>query len=335
MDEGVKMNKLLVFCMLSLSVFIINAHAQNDNSEDYLINKGDTLWSISDNKLEDTFLWPKLWSVNPHIENPDLIYPGTRIRIPSREELMRMPVIPMRPAPAVVKSKKKPKAIIVPQKAAAKYIIDRNLFIASGWIDDKFPSIGEIIYSPGDRRVIGKGDTAYLKFTNAGSMEYSSNERFYVIRDMKIVRHPVTDNQLGHQIRVAGIIKVIGTDSDMTKAIITDSFEDINVGDGLLPYRDLEPPVIPDEARSPDINGHIVETHRNTALSDEGSIIFLDKGEKDGVQPGDIYSVFADPPTKRPIGKIQVVLLKPTTSNAVILESSYEILTGAKWGKKK
>jgi len=332
MDGGVKMKKLLVFCILSLSVFIVQAHAQNNDSEEYLIKKGDTLWSISNSELEDTFLWPKLWSVNPHIANPDLIYPGSRIRIPSREELMGMPPVPMRPAPPVVKKEKKPKAIIAPQKAVQKYIIDRNLFIASGWIDDKFPGIGEIIYAPGDRRVIAKGDTAYLKFADK---EYGSNNQFYIIRDIKIVRHPVTDNQLGHQIRVAGILKVIGAEKDMPKAIITASFEDINVGDGLLPYRDLEPPLIPDNARTPDINGHIVESHRNSVLSDEGSIIFLDKGEKDGVQTGDIYSVFSDLPTESPIGKIQIVLLQPTTSNAVILESSNEILIGAKWGQKK
>lgn len=329
------MKKLLVFCILSLSAFIFTAHAQTNDSEDYLIKKGDTLWSISDSELEDTFLWPKLWSVNPHIENPDLIYPGSRIRIPSREELMSMPPVPMKPAPAVVKARKKPKTIIVPEKAAPKYIIDRNLFIASGWIEDSFPSIGELVYSPGDRRVIGKGDTAYLKFADTGSREYKSDDRFYVIRDVKIVRHPVTDSQLGHQVKVAGILKIIGSDSDMPKAVITDSFEDINIGDGLLPYRDLVPPLIPEKARTPDINGHIVESHRNSTLSDEGSIIFLDKGENDGVQTGDIYSVFADPPTESPIGKIQVVLLQPTTSNAVILESSYEILTGAKWGQKK
>lgn len=325
------MKKLLVLCILFLAVFIINADAQDSESDEYIIKKGDTLWGISDSELEDTFLWPKLWSVNPHIENPDLIYPGSRIRVPSREELMRMPAIPMKRPPAAAKKEKRPKTVIVRKKPAPEYIIDRNLFIASGWIDDKFPSIGEIIYAPGDRRVIGKGDTAYLKFSYGGS-NYVSNDRLFAIRDIKIVRHPVTDKKLGHQIRVAGILEITGTDSEMPKALITASFEDINVGDGLLPYRELEPPLVPENARTPDITGHIVESHSNSTLSDEGSIIFLDKGEKDGVQTGDIYSVFADLPTERPVGKIQVVLLKPTTANAVILESSREIITGAKWG---
>jgi hypothetical protein len=321
----------------------VNAGANNNDSEEYLIQKGDTLWDISDTKLEDTFLWPKLWSVNPHIDHPDLIYPGIKIRIPSREELMRMPHIPKKRVPLTRKFRKKSKLKKEPKQVKRKYIIDKNLFITSGWIDDRFPSIGTVSYSPEDRRVIGKGDIAYLNFSKVNepsssltaSKESINDQQFYIIRDLKIVKHPVTGDILGHQIKITGILKIIGSDSDMPKAIITDSFLDINIGDGLLPYEDLEPPFISDTARTPDINGHIVESHSNSLLSGEGDIIFLDKGQKDGIEQGDVYAVFSDPPTERPIGKIQVVLLKPTTSNAVILESVHEIVTGAKWGQIK
>lgn len=43
---------------------------------------GDTLWDISNSYLADNFLWPKVWDYNGEIMNPDLIYPGDRIRIP-------------------------------------------------------------------------------------------------------------------------------------------------------------------------------------------------------------------------------------------------------------
>jgi len=338
------MNKFLIFFIFSLSLIItVHSGASNNDSEEYIIQKGDTLWNISDTELEDTFLWPKLWSVNPDIEHPDLIYPGSKIRIPSREELMRMPPIPKKRVPLTRKYRKKraPKKDTLPLKR--EYIINKNLFITSGWIDDSYPSVGSISYSPGDRRILDKDDIAYLEFpkpkelppeTVALSVQAESkiNKQFYVIRDMKIVKHPITGDLLGHQIKIAGILKVIGFDSNMPKAVITDSFEDINVGDGLLPYEDLEPPFVPDIARTPDISGHIVETHNDSFLSEEGSIVFLDKGQNDGIEQGDVYAIFSDPPSERPIGRLQIVLLKPTTSNAVILESDHEIVTGSKWG---
>ena len=62
--------------------------------------------------------------------------------------------------------------------------------------------------------------------------------------------------------------------------------------------------------------------------------MFVDKGENDGIQVGDVFSVFTESPVRRPIGDIQVVSLRSTTSGAVITDSSGELLIGLQWGKK-
>ncbi len=347
------MKKLLLFFVVALSLFfIISANAVEEESEDYIIKKGDTLWGISNAELEDTFLWPKLWNVNPHIFNPDLIYPGSKIRIPSREELMSIPSIPMR-RPSPSKKTTEPKTVYkIPKKPLRKHIIDKTLFITSGWIADEFPAIGELVYSPGDRKILSKNNVAYLKFpeeekpslasigktpslTVAKKVKVKSNDKFYVIRNVKLVKHPETGEEVGHQIRVAGILELVGTDSEMPKAKISEAFEEINIGDGLLPYFEMVPPLESASPRKPNVKGHIVESHLNSVLSAEGRIIFLDKGIVDGIEPGDVFSVFSESPTKRPIGKIQVVSLQSSTSGAVILESEQEILIGANWGQRK
>ena len=65
-------------CLVVSSV----SFAQTPEYKDYTVKKGDTLWDISNNELKDPFLWPKVWKENPDIKNPDLIYPGQKIRIP-------------------------------------------------------------------------------------------------------------------------------------------------------------------------------------------------------------------------------------------------------------
>jgi hypothetical protein len=53
-----------------------------EGTELHIIQRGDTLWDISNTYLRNPFLWPQLWDANRYIENPHLIYPGDPVRIP-------------------------------------------------------------------------------------------------------------------------------------------------------------------------------------------------------------------------------------------------------------
>jgi hypothetical protein len=334
------MKKMLIFFVLFCIPIAAAFHAKASEPEEYIVEKDDTLWDISDTRLEDPFLWPKLWSVNPGIDNPDLIYPGNKIIIPSREELMKMPA-----APPVRIPKRKPftykpkvktteeKYIFVPrEKKVNQYIIDKSLYIWSGWISKKNPSIGTVSYAPNDQDISGKDDIVYLKLDSGTA---NAKDMFFTVREVKLVRHPVTHDKVGYQYRITGIVEVTGHENNLIKAVVTDSFEDIQRGDGLMPYSEMEPPLLPKETRTPAISGIIIESHLNNTISGEGDIVFLDKGENDGIQVGDVFSVFAGPPTERVLGTIQIISLQPDTAGAVVMSHMNEaIMLGAHWGNK-
>jgi hypothetical protein len=52
-----------------------------DTPQRYTVVEGDTLWDIAGQFLEEPWLWPEVWQINPQIDNPDLIYPGDIIEL--------------------------------------------------------------------------------------------------------------------------------------------------------------------------------------------------------------------------------------------------------------
>jgi hypothetical protein len=78
-----------------------------------------------------------------------------------------------------------------------------------------------------------------------------------------------------------------------------------------------------------------VESYRNSLLSGINDVVYLDKGLNDGLEAGDVFSVFSTTSVERPIGLLQVISLQPQTSTALILKSEQEITIGDSWGKGK
>ena len=48
--------------------------------ESYLVRPGDTLWNLSQRFLNNPWYWPRIWSYNQQLDNPNWIYPGSQIR---------------------------------------------------------------------------------------------------------------------------------------------------------------------------------------------------------------------------------------------------------------
>ena len=138
---------------------------------------------------------------------------------------------------------------------------------------------------------------------------------------------------MGNQIKITGILEVIENEGRALRAMVIDSFEDIQTNDGLMYYKDMIPPAVPVKARRPDIEGYVVESLINSSIIGEGDIIYLDKGKHAGLMVGDIFSSIIDKRITREIGTFQIISMQPETSTAMILETEEEIYVGSEWGQ--
>ena len=65
----------LLIALLS-PVLATGAELAPGHPQEYVVQRGDTLWDISARFLQEPWLWPEIWDRNRQIENPHLIYPG-------------------------------------------------------------------------------------------------------------------------------------------------------------------------------------------------------------------------------------------------------------------
>jgi hypothetical protein len=325
---------LIVFLLLPLITF-----AQTQEIKKYKIIKGDTLWDISKRDLNDPFMWPAIWKENKWIANPHWIYPGQMIKIPlyllqkekSGEEGASKPAAesqeqttaaqePTAAAqePAGGEVKKETVQII------KQPLVNRNLLMASGYIADKIPRVGQVDDLSSEQIVTGSEDIVYLTTDHPAK----AGDKFYVINSSERIKHPITGRKIGYVITIKGIVEIVKIKSGETTAKITQSFSEIGKGDRLDSYYDIESPIDTGHFRSPDINGMIIATSNNMALQSMLDIIYIDKGCKDGIEAGDMFRTIAVDAHAVPNGVIQVISCRDHTATAIIKSSITPISAG-------
>jgi hypothetical protein len=151
-------------------------------------------------------------------------------------------------------------------------------------------------------------------------------EQFYIIYPVEEVRHPVTNRRLGVRIAILGTAQLV--DETDPKILITNSYTEIPIGSLIDDYYEIEPPLMPDNPRKPDVSGHIVTALRRIYAHGMWDVVFIDKGANDGLAPGDLLATALQSNHIILNGVVQVISTKPTTSVAIIRKAAKEVQIG-------
>jgi hypothetical protein len=324
---------ICVICVVGLTY----SHAEE--YKDYTVKKGDTLWGISSREMSDPFYWPKVWKENPEIKNPDLIYPGQTIRIPTKTiqkeiippaqlqpiaEEPPKPATRVMPPPETTEAKPEEEAAVPITPVEKKYLVDRDTFISSGFISDTVEHMGKIVGAPSGRSSFGEGDYVYVTTVKPVNVR----DRFLIIRSLGPVKHPSSGSLLGYLVDVLGIAEIVGEESGETKAKIVSSFAGIFEGDMLNYFSEPEIPYLLVSPRTPDINGVIVAVKNRHTLNGLLNIVYIDKGKEDGLEAGDVLKILSSNQYTIPNGSIQILSTQEKTSTAIVRASDKEVSVG-------
>jgi LysM repeat protein len=306
----------------------------------YKVSAGDSLWNLSAKYLGSPWKWVELWERNRFLTNPHFIYPGTEITIfPSPEKDYQMTGAPA-PRPVPVATAQNPEPVQEPAPAPAApaplpKVVGKQAPAGPPMLDIKpadYVRAGEFVRTlpkavatirgaEGSRTEFGEGDKIYLTMKKP----LPDGQLLGVYRVRGPVTIPSARPAAGYVKYLVGVIQVTGTEDGSTVGKVRFSSEDLTLAD-------LITDDIPGYAQvriNPGAEGLkavVIAGRRENREIGPGEFIYIDKGDKAGVEVGNVFRIFNEDSGKMD-SVTQEVAPKIEVARAVVVNISQTFAT--------
>jgi len=296
--------------LLALSIIIVGegiwaaeVNVRPDSPGTYTVLRGDTLWDIAGQFLEEPWMWPQVWQINPQIENPDLIYPGDVIELvygANGDPVLRLGRSANGAANAVdsngirtvkLSPRVRREAILSPVPAIPLDRISSYLSDNTVVDPDTFENAPYLLGEREGRTLADRGSEVYARgqWTD-GVITYD------IVRPGRELMDPDSGEVLGLEAISVGratISRYNGTEALMN---INSMSQEIRIGDRLIPRNGIQldssfMPVPPAFA----VDAAIVAIGSGKSIGGVYDTIILNAGSNDGIQVGHLLTI-QEPP---------------------------------------
>jgi len=279
----------------------------------HVVQRGDTLWDLARQYLNNPYLWPQIWELNTYIANPHWIYPGDPLLI-EQPKLVEQPQVPEETEEVTEESvtgmgalKKQLPPTKVERKPLELVVKDVDTYYAT---DYELYGTGRISHTPMafDTFIVGAEDENIQRYLDEGKIVYinkgmrqnlSPGQRFSILRSAGEIRNPVTNAFVGYYYQELGTAKVLIAHDDKAIAQIDLAARAVHIGDALVPFQEIEK-IVRDKAHKPQrfiedngkATGNIVYIEDSLSVAGNGNVVYLDLGRNQNVVPGQICTVY-------------------------------------------
>ena len=269
----------------------------------YTVQQGDTLWSIAQGLYNEAWYWPSLWSYNPQITNPHLIYPGDVVFLSRRAS----PIGKQRAITFATSRFKRKKITPITLARRVGYISARD-----------YRESGRVVGSREERNMLGSLDEIYtrLNLQRCSAQKRTSireaakgdrngkkatapqligpcvkgGDRFVVYRMERPVVHPTTGKTVGYKINFVGEAEVINTKRKVVSMLLNKTHSEISRGDLLTNI--FEPlSLVTPRKNKVQLVGTLIDFHHETTAAGQHHYVYIDKGAQDGVKRGNRFEI--------------------------------------------
>jgi peptidoglycan-associated lipoprotein len=211
---------------------------------------------------------------------------------------------------------------------------DPAIAFQSGYIKFSEQVSGLVVGSRESKQLFAMGDLLYVRVLPDANVKVG--DRLTLYRPTKQVYHPVMRAPLGRLMAILGILQVMTeTRENVVTTRIERAFDSISPGDLVMPFQ-LPPEVPSQPTTSGPLTGVIVDFKQARQVTAQSEIVYIDRGETDGVALGDRFSIVRPGRrlsfmTKNPdevLAEIKVIGLQPRTATAYVTKSADAIHRG-------
>jgi hypothetical protein len=274
----------------------------------HTVEKGDTLWDLSQRYLGSPWYWPKVWSYNPDIANPHWIYPGNIVRffqggedVPTQVEVGQPEAADVEEGAMVEEDKVQVSGQIGFRPKSAVSVALPG-FVTSNEVEGS----GSIFGSFAESTILTFPEHVYVTFKKAPKL----GETYIVFRPGPELFHPVTNDSVGFLTRILGEVRVTRIEKNNVAVVaISKQYDEIQRGDLIGPSSE---PVVRQVAARPadkDVkNGTVIAgSTPYRVVSAEHDTMIIDRGSEHGVKLGNVFTIW-----RQHDGTPQISVLNPS-----------------------
>lgn len=256
--------------------------------EQYVVQKGDTLWDLSNRFLNQPWYWPEIWYMNPQVNNPHLIFPGDVINV---FYVGGKPYLTVGDSSGVTGSERlspimRVEAIdindrIIPIQAIEQFLI-RPQIISK----EELENSPHIVGARDNRLIYGVGDNVYIR----GSDGFVEGEKFNIYRTGEEFVDPSSGEVLGYQAIHLGDGELVKEGEPGTLGL-RHTEREILRGDRILPLTAESDSAFYPRPPNSNVGGEVI--YLFDAISQVGTyqIVAMNIGTQDGIEKGNIVSI--------------------------------------------
>jgi LysM repeat protein len=318
--------------------------AEKGGDTTHTVEKGDTLWDLSQKILGSPWYWPKVWSYNPEIANPHWIYPGNQVRfkgtaeeVPTQVEAGTGPEEDVEPAQMIDDADR------VQVSGKIGYTPKDGVHVRlEGFVTPKeVEEAGVISGSYGESEFLSFPQQLYVTFKKAGSVK---------VGDPYLIFRTEVETSAGYVTHILGTAKVVRW-SDKQKIAtleIVGDWDDISRGDLVGPESESFFKRIVVKPNGKEVKDALIVAAIRPKFGNwaENEQVVVDKGSDQGVEAGNVFTIFRqmdgihhkDPISqpyrldedwpKEDVGQCMAVEVKNETSVCILIRSMREIMPG-------